>query len=938
MIVLRAAILVLLAGLGAISSPGHGGPGAAELLAAGESLWLARAYAPAIAALEQAVAIGQRTADLGVQATGLDLLGCVHDAQGLGKLGAANHEEALALARTTGDRRLEARVLAHAALGAWMRAEYPAAQERCAQALALQREIGDAAGEALTLDYRGLVHYKQGDYAAARADLRRALALSQATGERAAQARALAGLAQVDRDQHLLASALHHFSRSLKIHEDLDDPAAQGEALIEIGVTFLVEGAERDAVHYFQRALDIASRSGAEAARGRALHHLGIAYSARGWYDRALECFAAALEVQEAMGDLREQAWTWERMGRVRARQGDDRRALAAYQRAVALRHETSDRRAVASQLNDLAATYERLGDDRAALATYRQAEALGREIRLPYLSVTLGALGKLHARRGEREPALRYGEGAVAEADRVANLQMRWIASYDLGSIQLQLGQAEAALRSWRRSLAIIEELRAESIAEDEAKAAYMESKQDVYAATVRLLVAMGRTAPALELAERARARAFLDLLGGRGIPPPADSGLADPATERTSPARVEPPRLAQLQALARRRGETMVEYFVTADAVLIWVLSPAGDVQAAVSKIARGDLDALVDATRRALRADLAARAWQEEESSAVFGEPRPVRSPAPPPPDLQPLLRKLYELLVEPIAGWLPRDPARPVTLIPHGRLFLVSFAALRDGDGRYLIEGHVLHYSPAISVLRYTEPGPAHPTRPPGLLVVGNPAMPTLPGRDRPLPPLPGAELEARAISSLYPLDRVVALTGAAATEPAVRSLAASSTIVHLATHGVVRDDDPLASLLALAPGGGAGADGDGLWTAREVLDLHLSADLVTLSACNTGLGKVSGDGVVGLSRAFLYAGAPSVLVSLWPVADSVTRFEMAHFYRELIRNHGDKAAALRLAQLDTIAALRGGRLQSESGRALAEDPTYWAPFVLVGEAR
>ena len=108
--------------------------------------------------------------------------------------------------------------------------------------------------------------------------------------------------------------------------------------------------------------------------------------------------------------------------------------------------------------------------------------------------------------------------------------------------------------------------------------------------------------------------------------------------------------------------------------------------------------------------------------------------------------------------------------------------------------------------------------------------------------------------------------------------------------------------------------------------------------MTLSACNTGLGLVNGDGVLGLSRAFLYAGAPSVLVSLWRVADSVTRFQMERFYRALIATGGDKAAAIRQAELETIRALRSERLRSPSGRPLREAPSLWAPFVLVGEAR
>lgn len=154
-----------------------------------------------------------------------------------------------------------------------------------------------------------------------------------------------------------------------------------------------------------------------------------------------------------------------------------------------------------------------------------------------------------------------------------------------------------------------------------------------------------------------------------------------------------------------------------------------------------------------------------------------------------------------------------------------------------------------------------------------------------------------------------------------------------TMIHLATHCVIRDDLPLESFLALAPA----APEDGRLTAREVFDMDLHADLVVLSACNTGLGTVNGDGVVGLSRAFISAGATSVAVSLWPVADVVATFEMESFYGALKANRGDKAAALRDAQLQTIRKLRRKELRTPAGYVIPEHPIYWAPFVLIGEA-
>ena len=149
-----------------------------------------------------------------------------------------------------------------------------------------------------------------------------------------------------------------------------------------------------------------------------------------------------------------------------------------------------------------------------------------------------------------------------------------------------------------------------------------------------------------------------------------------------------------------------------------------------------------------------------------------------------------------------------------------------------------------------------------------------------------------------------------------------------------------------SFVALAPdapasggmtgGRSARPESDGLWTAREVFRLRLRADLVTLSACNTALGGISGDGVIGLSRAFFSAGASTVVASLWRVADVPSRFQMERFYRALRANGGKKAAALRQAELETLESLRAGRLRTAAGRPLSEHPLFWGPFILMGE--
>ncbi|MBC8122284.1 MAG: CHAT domain-containing protein, partial [Gemmatimonadaceae bacterium] len=190
-----------------------------------------------------------------------------------------------------------------------------------------------------------------------------------------------------------------------------------------------------------------------------------------------------------------------------------------------------------------------------------------------------------------------------------------------------------------------------------------------------------------------------------------------------------------------------------------------------------------------------------------------------------------------------------------------------------------------------------------------LVMGNPKMPSTE-----LQPLPGSETEARAIASAY---RVPALTGSDASETNFKQLAEGQSVIHLATHGLVNQREVLASSIALSKDD----KNDGFLTAAEVFELRLNAQLVVLSACETGLGALTGDGVVGLSRAFISAGAPSVLVSLWPVEDQTTARVMEAFHR-------------RWSGVPLATALREAMLEMKN-QGLG--PAQWAAFSLIGEA-
>jgi CHAT domain-containing protein len=448
---------------------------------------------------------------------------------------------------------------------------------------------------------------------------------------------------------------------------------------------------------------------------------------------------------------------------------------------------------------------------------------------------------------------------------------------------------EAEADLRALTETFEVG---RAHSVPSDVMRRGFVEVRQDVFAAYVDLLGRQGKGAEALAIAEQARARAFLDLRAERA----GDARLATPAS------------VADARRAAARHGSTILAYWVGPSATSIWVV--------------RGDREPVlvrVPALPSRLVALVRATAGFEADGTAARGLLMTARAQQAP-------WRELDRLLIAPVRRLLPPAPGSRLTIVPHGPLFALSFAGLRDSSGRTLLEAHDLHYVPAIAALaERTGPAPAAA----GALVVGDPgALPAEPGAE-PLPALPWARREVAAVRAALGPGTTL-LTAGEATEGAVRGAVAGRRVLHFATHGVVSNAATSPSYLALHRSDG----GDGRLLADEIYDLRLDADLVVLSACRTALGPVEGDGVIGFARAFLSAGARSVVAAQWDVSDRVSYEVMRQFYARRARG-ASKSRALRGAQLAVLRALRAGTIRA-GGAPLPETPRLWAGFVLSGE--
>jgi len=273
----------------------------------------------------------------------------------------------------------------------------------------------------------------------------------------------------------------------------------------------------------------------------------------------------------------------------------------------------------------------------------------------------------------------------------------------------------------------------------------------------------------------------------------------------------------------------------------------------------------------------------------------------------PDMQRMAQALFDQLVRPgLRGRAPKE----LLIVPHDALHYLPFQALMPAPGRYLLQEVPLHYYSSASLMQFTRAkGQAGA---PTLFALGNPDFqdPTL--------SLRYAEREARGIAALFPETALV--TGKAATKATSREEIRRHTVLHFATHAEFDEADPLGSALLLASTTGE----ESRLEVQEIFGLDLHASLVVLSACETALGKLTrGDELTGLTRAFIYAGTPSVITTLWQVNDRAAFELMREFYRHLKAGE-NKAEALRQAQL--------AMLQRHP------HPYYWAAYQLFGEAR
>lgn len=793
---------------------------------------------------------------------------------------------------------------------------------------AVAEKIGDPAGIAGSWLNLGLLKHSLDEHEAGLVATLKALSVYEASGNKRGMALAQENVSNLYRALGDHRRAFDYAQKSLRLSEETRHRRDTMMALAELAIIYGQQNNSEQALAHLEKALAIAQELQDTLTIAMLRHDMAIHYKSFGQLDKALDIYQQLLKQIE--GDRGGAAMVRDQIGRIYAEQKRYDEALNYHRQALDGLDATKNRRATVVTLNNISA---------------------------------------VHLAQENYTDALKVSEESVSLSRQKGRKSDLCVSLINLGYSQFGLNRLADARHSFSEAVAIIEKLRTQAAGGVEERQRYFERGLGAHHGLLAVLVKENQPREALIFAERAKARALLDMLQQGRVRVNKAMTASEQEQERrlrseltqlnrqlarlTQSDKPDAIRLAEAEAklekarldyeafqnslyaahpeLKTHRGEApiindeelgdllpspssaLLEYVVTADKTYLFTITKPDDrgaieVQVYTLPIKQDELAKQIESFRQQLATrDLGFR------PSAV----------------------RLYDLLLKPAQAQLRGK--NNLVIAPDSNLWDLPFQALVDHSNRFTIENASINYAPSLTVLRemtkrrqnrFTTQTPAT------LLALGNPQLAgegvkrsgsSL--RNHNFDPLPEASEEVKALGRLYGASRSKIYVGNEAREDLVKAEAAQASILHFTTHGVFNNASPMYSHLTLAEGG---PNDDGLLEAWELMHLDLKADLAVLSACETARGRIgAGEGMIGFSWAMFIAGVPSIVVSQWKVESASTRDLMVNFHRSLLSPAGSKTKTTRTDALRQ-AALKLMRNPETS------HPFYWAGFVLVGD--
>ena len=770
-----------------------------------------------------------------------------------------------------------------------------------------------------------------------------------------------------------------NIQRFLRVAFQINSLEMAANSLVRLGATKFRLGNFRSALEDLSNAISLSRRIGVKKLEAFGLLNAGAVYATLGNYRKALEYFETALGLTQKLNLSRSETRTLLNIGLANKDLGQNDKALEYMYKSLRKAREKSYLYEQGNCLIGIAETYEQIGQIDSAIVCYQLAMDIYRANQSDGdMGYTLVQLGGLYFKQKQYDIAHKYYEDALILGQKSKDKQIIWGAFAGLGTTNEKLGNEAEAIQNYQNAIKIYEEIR-QSLNVEMLALGFMDDKYQVYPSLINLLAKSDQKEKAFYYAELYKSKNLLQVISKGQIllseilPDSVKFSLATlndkiASLRETYAMELEKPKYQQdskkiveldrqITDLELKKGgliqairEQYPEYYELTSAeplsikeiqdhvlsqkqlLLEYILGNKRILLFTISKdtITYSTIPVSYDSLNLAIQQLSALFRNQQEQydQSQIFTADIADFSIPP--------AYRLASMLLSPVKERL--SDIEELIIVPDDLLSYLPFEVLvldtssvknryDFENAKFLIEAVPVSYASSASVLGYNKQRQVFEYSK-TLLAIGNPlffSRDTLSNTSvnrSMLMPLPHSETEVKRISKiLQPAD---IYTGKNATEDIVLEKGSHYQIIHIASHFLVNDQDPMFSRIVFSEGNNK--EYDGFLNTYEIFGTKLNANLVTLSACNTALGRLSkGEGLVGISRAFLTAGVPSLVVSLWSVDDNATSQIMTNFYEYLAKGH-KKNRALQLAKIDFIK-------QTDD---IHRDPFYWAPFILIGD--
>jgi len=765
---------------------------------------------------------------------------------------------------------------------------------------------------------------------------------------------------------------------ALEIANTLKHKQEEGRCLNNIGIYYWKTDNYSNALNYYEKALKIAKELKNIKDESECLNNIGITYNDLGNYEKSLEYLIRAKDIDAELGDDVSLSMDLNNIGEIFRRKGllldnkDFNNALDNYNKSLKLARKTNDNKTEIKVLNNIGAVYSYIKNYVDALKFFQSGLKKAEEIQeIEAMSMILNNIGIVYSNKGDFEESTKFYQKAIDLAHKIGGGQILWEAYLEIANAYKKQKKFNEALENYKNSITVIEDIRS-TIELEELKASFLgtDKRLEAYQNMIDLLVALHKSEPekaynleAFNYLERAKARAFLDSLevSTVSISQGIDFRLLNQETEIMNDISKLYTKLLYPELTLEQKNDIYNEIKRCEDKLEslkneIRLTSPAYANLKYPKPITLNEAQGKLPDSNTAF---FAYCIGTENSYAFVISKKNlkifPIASRKEIKKQVSEYLKVIaekenhdfhlgYELFKELVLPGLDKN-IKKIIFIPDDILYFLPFETLLTNEEKksWLIKDYKIAYAPSISSLREIiqrkrEKG-IKPQK--DILAFGNPSFGLNEKEDNggkgedifqnffsnsafKFFRLKYSGLEIERIASLFKKKKIGIFQKEDATEERLKELKLTDyKIIHFATHGLIYDEKPARSSIVLSLDQDPAEDG--FLQMREIFNLKLNSDLITLSACQTGLGQFwRGEGIEGFSRAFFYAGSSSVLMSLWPVNDQASYQLMERFYYHL-RSSESIMNALQKAKLEMI-----------SSEALSH-PFYWGGFIITGNA-